>query len=704
VTAQEGTGPPPPSGLWPQRLPLLFLLAALLLGGIGRLHVRVQERAWDREVGLRLQASLERVEERKRRLVSDLEVAADRVAALPDALPALGEDRAALARLFRALDTLGEDRTARPALALHALPFATLGWTSRTADLRGLEAVGGIRRGVFVLAGRVTTTLVATAPVPGPGGQVRGLATAEVPVKVQRNIHNEYLSDFDLLAGGDPGIDIHYVDARDEIPRGFPAPPSGVPAREALLKGPSGPLGAVRVTAQGREEASRALALVYRRAISALACAAILFWTVALRGGRPGLGWRLLLATTALRLVLLALGPPWPSPASPLLSPDVYASTLLGPLLKSPLDLFATSLWVLVGAGLLLAWALAAAPGSPSAPRVLASALLAVPLLGAVFVWVSDTSANCSLDVETISLFPTSASHLVIQISLLLMLGTGLLLLTALFTLGGPWPPGRRERAGYLLVGAGLGLLAFQAWPRDVVGLPLFPGVAMVLLAAALAGSRHFWEPRLRAASAGARAGLAVAAVGFLALLLYPSLVHFAEKNIRLQIERDHAPLIRRQPQWREYVLAESQRRIDALNLLEDTPPGPSPAGIEELAFAVWSATDLATFSFSSAVEIQDGGGVVISRFALNLPTLSMAGPPRPLPPDDSWRVEEERVTLASAERHVRHAQRRLSYHGVAHGAVHVYVAEDFWNLPFIPGRDPYSLLFRTGGRTAARE
>jgi signal transduction histidine kinase len=33
-----------------------------------------------------------------------------------------------------------------------------------------------------------------------------------------------------------------------------------------------------------------------------------------------------------------------------------------------------------------------------------------------------------------------------------------------------------------------------------------------------------------------------------------------------------------------------------------------------------------------------------------------------------------------------------------------VYVAEDFWNLPFIPGRDPYSFLFRTGGRTAARD
>src|SRR5258708_18784398 len=51
-------------------------------------------------------------------------------------------------------------------------------------------------------------------------------------------------------------------------------------------------------------------------------------------------------------------------------------TTLFRSLLKSPLDLFATSLWVLVAAGLLLGRALVVAPASPSAPRALASALL----------------------------------------------------------------------------------------------------------------------------------------------------------------------------------------------------------------------------------------------------------------------------------------------------------------------------------------
>ena len=39
----------------------------------------------------------------------------------------------------------------------------------------------------------------------------------------------------------------------------------------------------------------------------------------------------------------------------------------------------------------------------------------------------------------------------------------------------------------------------------------------------------------------------------------------------------------------------------------------------------MWSATDLAAYGFSSAIEIQDGTGAVISRFALNLPSIAVA-------------------------------------------------------------------------------
>jgi signal transduction histidine kinase len=152
-------------------------------------------------------------------------------------------------------------------------------------------------------------------------------------------------------------------------------------------------------------------------------------------------------------------------------------------------------------------------------------------------------------------------------------------------------------------------------------------------------------------------------------------------------------------------VLASTQRRIDGLHVLEEAPPGPYPPDIEELAFAVWSVTDLAAFGFTSAVEIQDVTGAVLSRFALNLP--ASLDPPRPatrLPASEGWEVSREQLTVASQQRPVLHARRLLTYHSEVHGAIRLYVGEDFWSLPFITGRDPYSVLHRTASGEATRD
>ena len=229
--------------------------------------------------------------------------------------------------------------------------------------------------------------------------------------------------------------------------------------------------------------------------------------------------------------------------------------------------------------------------------------------------------------------------------------------------------------------------------------------MAAFLIAAVLGRHPPLVGAEAAAASLGPRAGAVLAAVAGLSLLLYPSLVHYGEKNTRLQIERDHAPLVLRQPQWREYVLASAQRRIDSLRVLEEAPPGPYPPDIEELAFAVWSTTDLAAFGFTSAVEIQDVTGAVISRFALNLPpSLDRPRPATPLPASEAWEVSRERLTVASEQRPVLHARRLLTYHSEMHGAIHLFVGEDFWNLPFITARDPYSVLHRTTSGEATRD
>jgi signal transduction histidine kinase len=431
--------------------------------------------------------------------------------------------------------------------------------------------------------------------------------------------------------------------------------------------------------------------------LSLTAALLLLVWAA---GGRREDGWpawRWAVAAVACRLLFVFVPPAFPLLSSELLSPDTYASTLLGPLLTSPIDLLLTALALVVVAFATVDGMQRLPAGAPSAVRRLAAILLAVPILAGTFTLIADTVVNCSLDLTVLPLFPRSAAHLVIHVALLGVLAAGALGLSAALTLGGPPPAGRGARLAMTLAAAAAATAAVRFWPGGHRDIPVL--AALLLFALAMAASLEGREARerLRSARAGWRAALALVAVAALAALLYPSLVHYTQQTL-LQIERDYAPLVLRQPEWRQYVLQGTERDIDAMNLLEEAPPGIYEPGVEELAFAVWSATDLAAYGFSSAIEIQDRTGAVISRFALNLP--SIAARERRLPRSAEWMVSREPVSLASTETMVLHAQRLLTYHGEAHGGIHVYVGEDFWSLPFVQGRDPYSVLYRNAARS----
>src|SRR6185295_5762034 len=94
----------------------------------------------------------------------------------------------------------------------------------------------------------------------------------------------------------------------------------------------------------------------------------------------------------------------------------------------------------------------------------------------------------------------------------------------------------------------------------------------------------------------------------------------FAAADLASDIERTQAPQILRQPEWRRYVLDSARVRIDALSVLEDQASQAHPPLLEELAFSIWSQTDLASAGLPSAIEVQDATGFVVSRFAYALP------------------------------------------------------------------------------------
>lgn len=718
LTVAEASGPRANPGL----LGLALLVLALAWRGTPRAVAVLAAMAWSAQAAARVHAHLdagtraqrvqaqltarvERLESRKQELVTVVETAALRASLLPELPRSLTGDAGALLRLFRDLESVRyagmaapTDAAQRPALAVHT-GGRVLAWSGRIAEAPVPPGLPGARADVFILDGRVSTTLVALAPVQGAPAEAGAFVTAALPLAARRNIRNEFLRDFDLLAGGDPGLEIRYVDVRaaPEEVEGFPPLDPALEGREALLRAPDGDaLAVVRVTAPRRRQVSPTLETRYRRLLALLAVLAVAAWG-GLSAAPPLLRW--LIALTAGRAALLYLGPPFPGPASLLLSPEVYASDALsrslpalGALLRSPLDLLLTGTWLAATAALLAAAAGRAAPTRPSLARTLLAAVLALPVLAAVFQLLADAVANSSLDLESLPLVPRSAAHLVLQVALLLVLAAGALAITALFALARPWPPGLRGQLAWAAAAVLPSFLALRFRPEWFATPPLLAALTLPAVAAATgagAGEVRRWLGR---AGAGARAGLALVATTVLAAVLYPALVQFSDRNTRLQVERRYARDVLSQPDVRRYVLDDARNRIDALRLLEETPPGLRRSGLEELAFFAWSSTELALRGMSSAVEIQDASGALVSRFALNLPSLSNLS----LPSNERWRVDEERLELASAERVVLHARRLLTYHGAVHGAVHVMVADDFWNLPFLRGRDPYSELFRT--------
>ncbi len=673
-----------------------LLASALLL----RWQTAVVEGVALHESETRMAAELQAVQARARALGERLAAAAAGAAALREAKDALTGKGEARGALFRALEALRGPAGGDVALAVHAPDWTPLAWSGRIVELVPFQALIPPRADVFALEGSLQTALIAAAPLAGPGRRPLGYATAEITVATRRNVSNEYLRDFDLLAADASNVELRYVDLRDASPaeHAFPPLPEGFAFRTDVVKSRGGsPIAAIRVTPPRPERQTAAARARERRLLSALAIALLAAWLVA-RPLRPA---RLAWFAVSSRLVLLGLGLPYPAASSPLLSPDVYSAapaarpelSWLPLLAKSPLDLLLTACALLLLLALLLRSALQRAQPSAPAWRALLVDVLALPLLGLAFLVLFDTLSQCTLDLEDVAIVPKSAALFVMQAALLAILAAGAASLASLLTLAGPLPGSAR---GFLLRGLGWGLIlaaAFRFWPRERLGLPLLPALLLFFGAAAVAGSaRRLW-PRLARASADERAALALAAVGALGMLLFPSLVHFGEKRLRRAIENSHAPLVLRQPEWRDYVLRESRRKIDDLGLLESEPQGPHPPEIEELAYAVWSATDLAAFGFTSAVEIQDPQGRIVSRFALNLP--SIAGVRRPLPPSTDWDITRELSTVASAERPVLHARRLIASEGRVRGAVHVFVGDDFWNLPFLRSRDPYSVLYR---------
>jgi signal transduction histidine kinase len=321
-----------------------------------------------------------------------------------------------------------------------------------------------------------------------------------------------------------------------------------------------------------------------------------------------------------------------------------------------------------------------------------------------------------TVDLRHFSLHPWNMSRIMLLGGILAfhmaILWAATLVLTAVRSI---WriPRGAVARRAFLVMlwllpaAAGAFISASRGWPTSIAGLLL--SASLCALAALTAQRVIVWY---RHATLAAR--ILALFVTFLvpALLLYPAMNFLAERATRRLITTQYAVEAQHHPQTLLDRLYEAQHEIDAVSILptlvtgERIPGQPRP----ESAFLVWSQTALARARLTSAVELYDRQGALVSRFALNFPEYTGTAQTSQTGRSCTWEVFGEAARFGAEERRMLHAERRICA-GRAPGSppetlgsIVLHVAFDYRTLPFITSQSPYFEVFRPAEAGAPRE
>jgi signal transduction histidine kinase len=318
-----------------------------------------------------------------------------------------------------------------------------------------------------------------------------------------------------------------------------------------------------------------------------------------------------------------------------------------------------------------------------------------------------------SVDLRHFSLYPWNPDRIgllagILGLNIAVLWAAGLILVAA----AAAWRMRRSLSNGALL-------LALWAAPIVIVvsvaasrGWPLPSGAMM--MATFACGFAAFFGQRLatwyRHTTVAARIFALFLAFLFPALLLYQSVNYFAERATRRLVATQYAVEVQKHDQRLRDAMSQAMNEINALTELPDLVAGAPDVLLAsprtESAFLVWSQTTLARERLTSAVELYDRKGDLVSRFALNFPEYTgTAQKPQPTL-SCTWDLFGESQPFGSEERNMLHAERRICDDSPGGGAqtvvgtvvVHVLL-RDYRTLPFITSESPYFELFRATDR-----
>jgi signal transduction histidine kinase len=325
-----------------------------------------------------------------------------------------------------------------------------------------------------------------------------------------------------------------------------------------------------------------------------------------------------------------------------------------------------------------------------------------------------------AVDLRHFSLHPWVAARLALLIGMLAshvaaLWAATLILIASLarWRLGAPASALVRTRIALVWVAPSAAVAAAahaREWPLPAFGI--IASAVVCALAALVAQRVGAWFRHSKVA-----ARILGFFVAFLlpALLLYPSVDFYAERAMRSLIARRFAVQAQRQQQTLEDHLSEARREIDALEVLPMLVSGDGAAARAEAgtegAFLVWKQTALARARLTSAIELYDRSGGLVSRFALNYPEYSVAQQAPQAASGCGWDVFGEATPFGSEERRVLHADRQICVSAepgappepVGTIVVHVLLF-DYRTLPFISSQNPYFEVFRPAEGGAPRE
>ncbi|HEX5478385.1 MAG TPA: HAMP domain-containing sensor histidine kinase [Dehalococcoidia bacterium] len=311
------------------------------------------------------------------------------------------------------------------------------------------------------------------------------------------------------------------------------------------------------------------------------------------------------------------------------------------------------------------------------------------------------------VDLRHFSLHPWSGPRLSLLAAILLW-QTAILWAGALLAMAGltrwrlPRAWSRWHAAAIVCWLAPIGIVAVVAVRRalPVPAAAVLAGAAVCALAARFGPRATAWYRRTTVASR-----ILALFVAFLvpALLLYPSARFFTERATRTLIETRYAVQALNHPEALLNALKRSLGEIDAVKVLPDMVTGGTDVSLSaprtESAFLIWSQTALARARLTSAVELYDRSGALVSRFALNFPEYTGAVEPPTSVAGCRWDVFGEAQPFGSEERRMLHAERNVCEDGAPVGTIVVHVVLfDYRTLPFITSQSPYFEVFRAAG------